>query len=113
MKVICTLTVKVDGRLDTSTAPELDGALAKILYSDRINDIRFDFSDLEYISSSGLRVILAALKKVGAKRGKVYIENANATVKSILSMTGFDTMLEIDGDGGEADTAVQTEQAEV
>lgn len=96
MKVIYTLTVKVDGRLDTSTSPELEGALAKILYADRVNDVRFDFADLEYISSSGLRVILAALKRIGGRGGKVYIENANNTVKSILSMTGFDTMLAVD-----------------
>lgn len=100
MKVIYTLAVKVDGRLDTSTSPELERTLAKILYSDRVDDVKFDFGDLEYISSSGLRVILATLKKVGSKGGKVYIENANDMVKSILSMTGFDTMLVIDQQEG-------------
>lgn len=110
MKVIYTLAVKVDGRLDTSTSPELERTLAKILYSDRVDDVRFDFADLEYISSSGLRVILAALKKVGGKGGKVYVENANDMVKSILSMTGFDTMLAADPQdecGGGADSSEQ------
>lgn len=111
MKVIYTLTVKVDGRLDTSTSPELEGALAKILYADKVNDVRFDFADLEYISSSGLRVILASLKKIGGMGGKVHIENANSTVKSILSMTGFDTMLVVDsqgeGDGGAEESSEQ------
>lgn len=86
------LTVNVKGRLDTGTAPELDRTLAGIMSSDRISEIRFDFSDLEYIASSGLRILLAALKKVTALGGTVYIENAGETVRDILSMTGFDTM---------------------
>lgn len=96
MKADYALMIKVNGRLDTVTSPELDSSLAEIMSSGKISEIRFDFSDLEYISSSGLRVLLAALKKVSTLDGAVYIENANASVRNVLSMTGFDTMLVIE-----------------
>lgn len=88
--------VKVSGRLDTATSPELDSALAEIMSPGKISEVRFDFSDLEYIASSGLRVLLAALKKVSSLGGAVHIENANSSVKNVLSMTGFDTMFVIE-----------------
>ncbi len=91
-----TLTVKVNGRLDTANSSELDGALADIMSSEKISEIRFDFSDLEYIASSGLRVLLAALKKVTPLGGTVHILNANDSVMEILTMTGFDTIFVIE-----------------
>ncbi len=90
------LMVKVNGRLDTATSPELDGALAEIMSPGKISEIRFDFSDLEYIASSGLRVLLAALKKVSPLGGTVHIQSANDSVRNVLSMTGFDTMFVIE-----------------
>lgn len=90
------LMVKVNGRLDTATSPELDGALAEIMSPGKISEIWFDFSDLEYIASSGLRVLLAALKKVSPLGGAVHIQNANDSVRNVLSMTGFDTMFVIE-----------------
>ncbi len=90
------LMVKVSGRLDTSTSPDLDDALAEIMSSGKISEIRFDFSDLEYIASSGLRILLAAHKKVSTLDGTVHIENANAFVRKALSITGFDTVFVID-----------------
>lgn len=89
------LTIHVIGRLDTTTSPELDKLLAKLLSSGRITEIHFEFGRLEYISSSGLRVLLAALKKIGPYNGKAYIENANNIVQHILSMTGFHSLFEI------------------
>ncbi len=91
-----TLMVKINGRLDTGTSPELDSTLAEIMSSEKIKEVRFDFSDLEYISSSGLRVLLATLKKVSAFGGTVHIENASEYVKTIFSMTGFNTMFLIE-----------------
>lgn len=90
-----TLMVQVRGRLDTSTSPELDKKLADIFSKHTITEVRFEFSNLDYISSSGLRVLLAALKKVDSENGKAYIENPNECVKNILKMTGFDTLFEI------------------
>lgn len=95
MKVDYCLIVKVNGRLDTNTSPQLDTALTKILSTDKITDICFEFSELEYISSSGLRILLAAHKKTSSSGGKAYIENANEVVKNILSITGFDTLFEV------------------
>jgi anti-sigma B factor antagonist len=98
------LTVSVSGILDTSTSPKLDKALAEIFYSEEISELHFEFGGLDYISSSGLRVLLAALKKLNG--GRAYIENANSVVTNILKMTGFDQLFEIvnvHNDEGEGD----------
>jgi anti-sigma B factor antagonist len=77
------LTVKVVGRLDTSTAPELDAVLKDSLFG--INEVDFDFSGLEYMSSAGLRLLLSTSKKVGT----VKLLHLNQTVKEVLDITGF------------------------
>lgn len=89
------LMVKVVGRLDTYTSPKLDEMLSEVLSAKKISELHFEFSELEYISSSGLRVLLAALKKIDKPNGTAFIENANDTVKNILGMTGFNTLFEI------------------
>ncbi len=89
------LMVKVVGRLDTYSSPKLDEMLSEVLSDKKIAELHFEFSGLEYISSSGLRVLLAALKKINKPNGTAFIENANDTVKSVLEMTGFNTLFEI------------------
>ncbi|MCI2048990.1 MAG: STAS domain-containing protein [Lachnospiraceae bacterium] len=86
------LTVKVGGRLDTTTAPELDTHLASAL--DGVKDLVFDFSDLEYISSAGLRVLLATVKRMN-KQGTMVVKNANEIVKEVFDVTGFMDILNV------------------
>lgn len=87
------LYVYVDGRLDTTTAPKLESEV-----KDEVNaasEITFDFKNLEYISSAGLRVLLAFQKLVG-KDEKMVIKNANDTIMEVFSVTGFSDILTIE-----------------
>lgn len=87
-----TLTLKVDGRLDTNTSPELTEALT----FDGVKKIVFDFSALEYISSAGLRVLMTAQKAMLAASGKMTIAHPNAMVKGVLDMTGMSSIFTIE-----------------
>ena len=85
------LTLKVAGRLDTNTSPELDEQLKL----DGVTEVVFDFSELEYISSAGLRVLMAEHKAMMAVGGEVIIASANEMVKSILDMTGLSSVFKM------------------
>lgn len=78
------LSIKIDGRLDTGTAPELQAELRL----DGVSEIAFDIADLEYLSSAGLRVLLTAQKAMLACGGKMTIANPNAVVKDVFDITG-------------------------
>ncbi len=80
------LVLEVEGRLDTTTAPQLDAELKSSL-SD-VNELEFDFSKLEYISSAGLRVLLSA-QKIMNKQGSMVIRGANEDLMEIFDVTGF------------------------
>lgn len=86
------LTIKLDGRLDTNTAPELDEELGAILSG--VQELIFDFSDLKYISSAGLRLILSTQKTMN-QQGTLVIENVNDMVMEIFETTGFADVLTI------------------
>ena len=88
-----TFTLKVDGRLETTTAPELEAVVKNEL--DGVEDLTFDFTDLEYISSAGLRVLLAA-QKIMNKNGSMKITGANDIVSEIFEVTGFSDILTIE-----------------
>ena len=77
--------LKVDGRLDTQTSPELLSAIEGL--GDTVTSLRLDFAGLEFISSAGLRVVIIALKKMN---GSLVIKNASARITSIFSITGLD-----------------------
>ena len=81
------------GRLDTTTAPELEAALQKIL--PETTQLTFDFSELEYISSAGLRVLLSA-QKVMNKQGKMVVKNVKDVVREVFEVTGFTDILTIE-----------------
>lgn len=87
------LTIALEGRLDTSTAPELDAELNTAL--EGVNDLTFDFSALEYISSAGLRVLLATHKRMSAQ-GTMKIKGSNETIKEVFDITGFSDILTIE-----------------
>ena len=87
------LTISVEGRLDTSTSPvlskELDGSL------DGVTELVFDFAQLEYISSSGLRVLLSAQKTMNGK-GSMTVRNVSELVMEVFDITGFVDILTIE-----------------
>ncbi|MBQ9483104.1 MAG: STAS domain-containing protein [Ruminiclostridium sp.] len=86
------LTVALEGRLDTVSSPELESELKGSL--DGINDLVFDISELEYISSAGLRVLLST-QKVMNKQGEMTITGANEAIMEIFDVTGFVDILNI------------------
>ena len=86
------MELALSGRLDTITAPQLEAELKKNL--DGITSLLFDFSELEYLSSAGLRVLLAA-QKVMNKQGSMVIKNVNDTIMEIFEVTGFADILTI------------------
>ncbi len=88
-----TLTMKVSGRLDTMTAPQLENEITGHLNG--ITEFIMDFSDLEYISSAGLRVLLVTTKMMKGK-GRFVIRNINETVKEIFEVTGFMDILNVE-----------------
>ena len=87
------LTVALEGRLDTVTAPELEAELTSSL--DGVEELVLDMQNLEYISSAGLRVLLSAQKNMSSK-GSMKLINVNETVMEILEVTGFTDILTIE-----------------
>ena len=85
------LTLKVVGRLDTNTSPDLEAELVL----EGVSEIVFDFAGLEYISSAGLRVLMAAQKAMMACGGKMAVANSNAMVLGVFDMTGMSGALTI------------------
>ncbi len=86
------LTIHLAGRLDTTTAPQLEAELK--LSISGVEKLVFDFAALEYLSSAGLRVLLAA-QKVKNKQGEMIIRNVNETIAEIFEVTGFSDVLTI------------------
>ena len=86
------LTMELGGRLDTTTAPELE---AEVKQLDGVTDLVFDMTSLEYVSSAGLRVLLAAQKTMN-KQGSMVVRGANDDLKDIVEVTGFSDILTIE-----------------
>ena len=87
------LTVTIAGRLDTTTAPQLEAELKQNMVG--VEKLVLDFAELEYLSSAGLRVLLAA-QKVMNKQGEMIIKNVNDTINEIFEVTGFIDILTIE-----------------
>lgn len=87
-----TLTVMPEGRLDTVTAPQLEGELRSSLGG--ITELIFDLDKLVYISSAGLRVLLSAQKTMN-KQGSMILQNVRPEIMEILEITGFADILTI------------------
>ena len=86
------LTLRPEGRLDTSTAPALEEIVMNSF--DGLIQVTMDFEKLEYLSSAGLRVLLAAQKKMN-KQGEMVLRNVNETVMEVFEVTGFVDILTI------------------
>ena len=87
------LTVTITGRLDTTTAPQLEAEFKQSING--IEKLVLDFAALEYLSSAGLRVLLAA-QKVMNKQGEMVVRNVNETITEIFEVTGFYDILNIE-----------------
>ena len=87
------LVIALEGRLDTTTAPELEAELKTCL--DGITDLTLDLTNLDYISSAGLRVLLSAHKTM-MKQGQMKVTNASEIVKEVFDVTGFCDILNIE-----------------
>ena len=87
------LVIALEGRLDTTSAPQLDEAVKASIAG--VENLVMDFTALEYISSAGLRVLLST-QKVMNKQGKMVIRNANDVVKEVFDMTGFSDILTLE-----------------
>ena len=87
------LTVALEGRLDTTTAPELEQSLQESI-SD-VSELVMDVEKLEYISSAGLRVLLSA-QKIMNRQGSMKVVHVNETIMEILEVTGFVDILTIE-----------------
>lgn len=84
----------VSGRLDTPAAVKAQQEIEPLLQN-ADKEITLDCKDLEYISSSGLRLFLTIRKEASAKGGKVIIKNINDEIKKVFMMTGFFNLFEI------------------
>ncbi|MBE6125890.1 MAG: STAS domain-containing protein [Erysipelotrichaceae bacterium] len=87
------MTIKVIGRLDSVTSPQLEEVTSKEL--EGITDLTFDFSELEYISSAGLRVILISQKTMN-NQGKMRVTGINQEVRDIFEVTGFVDIIDVE-----------------
>ena len=87
------LEIALEGRLDTTTAPELEKVLKDSLNG--VTALTMDFANLEYISSAGLRVLLSAHKTM-AKQGALKVTHVNEIVQEVFEVTGFADILTIE-----------------
>ena len=87
-----TLTINVEGRIDSTSAPELESTIKDLI--ENCTDMVFDFKNLEYISSAGLRILLGARKLLGNNGTKVI--NVNDTIYEIFEVTGFSLILDVE-----------------
>lgn len=86
------LEIILEGRLDTATAPMLEAELKESLTG--VTELLFDFEKLEYISSAGLRILLASQKMMN-KQGSMALKNVNEAIEEIFEITGFSDILTI------------------
>lgn len=87
------LTLTLAGRLDTTTAPQLEAEVKGSL--EGVSELTLDFSGLEYLSSAGLRVILVA-QKIMNKQGRMVVRHVNETILEVFEVTGFRDILTIE-----------------
>lgn len=88
------LTIEVNGRIDTVNAPDFQNEIMDEM--GKFNSLTLDCRDLEYISSSGLRVLIMMEKKLQPQNIKFTIKNLNSALREIFAMSGFDKLLNIE-----------------
>ena len=88
-----TLKLAIQGRIDTTTAPQLEAELRSDI--DGVTELYLDFTGVEYISSAGLRVLLSA-QKLMSRQGKMVLSHVNESVMEVFEVTGFSDILTIE-----------------
>ena len=88
------LTITVKDKIDTTTAPDFENEIMDEM--GKFDSLIIDFTDLEYISSAGLRVLIATQKKLKPENIPMVIKNVNDTINEIFKMSGFDKILKIE-----------------
>lgn len=86
--------ITIKGRMDAVSAPKLDSVVAETIDSGK-TIIIISFAELEYISSAGLRSVLATAKKMKSLNGSVLLAALNGSVKEVFTISGFDTIFKI------------------
>ncbi len=87
-----TCVVCVTGRLDATTAPELDQAVTQIIDQGK-HKMAFDLTQLEYVSSAGLRIFLVVAKKLKGLNGELSLAGLQGNIKEVLEISGFPSIL--------------------
>lgn len=88
--------VVLEGELDVSTADKLKVQLHKMV-DENMSDMKIDLTDLEYIDSTGLGVMIGVLKKLRVNEKEIYIMNPRSNVKKIFTITGLDKIFKMEG----------------
>lgn len=88
------LILRLEGRVDAATAPILESRLQKLIDEGRVQ-LLLDFTDVDYLSSAGMRVLLASLKKIKAKSGVFALFAVTEDVNEVIRLAGFDKILHI------------------
>lgn len=88
------MEVTLEGRMDSTTAPEFEREIFPQL--EGITELILDFSDLAYLSSAGLRVLLSCQKKMNAAKGSMVVKNVNEIIMEVFEATGFDSILTVE-----------------
>lgn len=86
--------VSVSGRMDAVSSPEFEKELGRLIDEGNVNFV-IDLAELDYISSSGLRSVLATAKKLKAQNGKIFLAALQAVVKEVFEISGFSTIIPI------------------
>lgn len=89
------LVLYINGRIDSSTAPEFDAFVSGKL--DELEELILDFTEVEYISSAGLRVLLSAYKSMESQNGTMLVRGVNKEIEETLYITGFLEFLNVEG----------------
>jgi len=87
------IVVDVIGNLDSSTTSDLEASLMGLVAKNK--DVVLNFKKVDYVSSAGLRVILAVQKELLKSKHNLILENANKVVKEVLDVTGFSSFIEV------------------
>lgn len=88
--------INIEGELDVSTADKLKEYLHK-LADEQVLDMKIDLSNLDYIDSTGLGVMIGVLKKLRSEEKEIYIINPKSNVKKIFTITGLDKIFKVEG----------------